>query len=250
MVDLKSKDKVVHKIEGNNLNVKRIKSGLISLNNSNMNEFSITKYKNNFSKNQKTARFVGDARDFIIDGDKVYVLANVYGETTRDVTIYTIDLKTLAVIKTKKIKDLAYGFHFKKINNDLNIYGNLTEEKEELSVFSYSLANSTVRETLSSSVPVMWVNKTKRVTPEKELVLNAYSLVEIDYKNKKAKVSYRSKNSLIDFRYDSLEKCYYILEGDFDKKTFEVTKLNLSMKKLKSYKVKPDRDTIPVRILI
>lgn len=250
LIDLKSKDKSLHKIEVNSLNVKKIKTGFISLNNSNMNEFSITKYKKDFSKSQKTMRFVGDARDFLITDDKVYVLANIYGENTRDVSIYTVDLKTLKTLKVKKIKGLTFGFYFKKSEEKLNIYGNLTEEKEELAISSYSLDTEVSKAVLSSSIPVMWINKTKKISQHKELVLNTYSLLEIDYKANKSKIAYESNNNLIDFRYDALEKSYYILEGNFDKKTFQVTKLNKQMQKIKNFKIKPQDNTIPVKVLL
>ena len=248
LIDLKSKDKSVHKTEVNPLNIKRVNDGLVSLNNSNLNEFSITKYTTNYKKSQGTKRFVGHARDFIIDQSNIYVLANVYGETSRDVTLYTIDRKSLKVKSVKIIPQLTFGFYFKKIDQQIKIYGNLTEENEELAISTYNIKTKSSELTLTVPESVVWVSKTKQISNQKELLLNVYSLLEVDYKTKQVKRAYASKNALIDFRYHALERCYYVLEGDVERRVYSVTVLNQKMKKIKSSIITPPPHTFPVKL--
>lgn len=188
-------------------------------------EFSISKYNTEFEKLIESEKIPGFAGNFIIYNDIIYALTNVYDENSnRTVTIYTLNKNTLRVLDLIEVKGLTFGFYIREVNGDINIYGNSNEEKKDLSIYKYQLANNKLKLLVNADIRTMWVSKVIDIN-KKEILLNEYSIISID-ENNIPKLEFSNNQTLIDLEYNKAKKFYYLLSGDFYKNQFEVHKLN------------------------
>ena len=249
VINLKNSKTTLKKVADSPLRITKYKNAYYVLTISALNEFSLTKYTSDFKKIGQTKRFVGHGRDMIVTGDKVYVLANNMKTETNSVEVHTFDTTHFASLHLEKIKPMVFAFHFRHAGNELKVYGNQTEVGEELSIASYDLKKQQGKIVLTSKQPVMWVDETKALSPTKDLVFNAYSMLEVDQKTKQVRVLYSSKQALIDYTYDSKTKTYHVLEGNFETKDFRVKTLNSHFKPVATYRLKPSDSVSPFRVL-
>ena len=249
VINLKNSKTTLKKVADSPLRITNYKNAYYILTISALNEFSLTKYTSDFKKIGQTKRFVGHGRDMIVTGDKVYVLANNMKTETNSVEVHTFDTTHFASLHLEKIKPMVFAFHFRHAGNELKVYGNQTEVGEELSIASYDLKKQQGKIVLTSKQPVMWVDETKALSPTKDLVFNAYSMLEVDQKTKQVRVLYSSKQALIDYTYDSKTKTYHVLEGNFETKDFRVKTLNSHFKPVATYRLKPSDSVSPFRVL-
>lgn len=249
VINLKNSKTTLQKVADSPLRITKYKNVYYALSMSKINEFSLTKYTSNFQKIGQTKRVVGDGRDMIVTGDKLYVLANNMKTETNSVEVHTFDTKHFTSLHLEKIKPMRFAFHFRHAGNELKIYGNKTEEGEELSIASYDLKKQQGKIVLTSKQPVMWVNETKALSLTKDLVFNMYSMLEVDQKTKQIRVLYSSKQALIDYAYDSKTKTYHVLEGNFETSNFSVKTLNSNFKPVADYKFQSTARMMPFQVL-
>lgn len=249
VINLKNSKTTLKKVADSPLRITKYKNAYYVLTISALNEFSLTKYTSDFKKIGQTKRVVGDGRDMIVTGDKLYVLANNMKTETNSVEVHTFDTKHFTSLHLEKIKPMRFAFHFRHAGNELKVYGNKTEAGEELSIASYDLKKQQGKIVLTSKQPVMWVNETKALSPTKDLVFNMYSMLEVDQKTKQVRVLYSSKQALIDYMYDSKTKTYHVLEGNFETTNFRVKTLNSHFKPVADYKFQSTGRLMPFQVL-
>ncbi|MFK5708097.1 hypothetical protein [Lysinibacillus boronitolerans] len=174
---------------------------------------------------QQSEKLPGNAQNFIIKNDIVYVLSVLYDKNSkRTVGIYSLDINSLKVIELIEIPGLTFAFYLREMNGVLEIYGNKNEEAKDLTIYTHDISNKKTNLIVNSDIPVMWISKVID-TDKKEIILNDYSIVSLD-KYKIPKVEFENNKTLIDMEYRESDKSFYVLSGDFEKNEFEVDKLN------------------------
>lgn len=213
------------KIKENPLQIEKIDNKNFALHNVGINSFQLQVYDNHYNQINQSIKTGGYARNFIIINNLIYVLANKYDlEQNRTVGVYAFDLTTLEMLHFTEMEELTFGFHMEKFGNTIEVYGNSSEFKQDLTTYSLNIENLETNLIYKSDIPVMWVSKSVKIDSYK-IILNNYSIISIDNK-KNIKVEYMNDQTLIDLEYDKKNKVFYLLSGDFETKKFQVQKLN------------------------
>lgn len=226
----KNPKKYVVKYNPVQLKLNESKDKHFMLHNEGINLFSISTYDNNFDVLLESDAHSGYAQNFIINNNKIYVLANVYKKGgDRKVGIYTLDIDNLEVLSFTEIKGLTFAFYVRKTNdNTLKIYGNSSEKAKDTTIYTYNLSNKRTNLVVQSDIKTMWVSKVFDID-NKEIILNDFSIISLD-ENNKIKVEFQNNETLIELEYDKEGEIYYLLSGDIRQNKFSVSKLNNNFK--------------------
>lgn len=238
-----------HKIKMEPLFLEKYKDNIYALHNEGINSFSLAIYDHEFNSIDNSEEIPGFARKFVITGELIHVLANVYEQDgNRTVGIYTFDFENLRLKNFTELEELTYGFYIENNNGELVIYGNSDEKKKDLVVYSINLNSGEKTLRVKSENKVMWVSKVLNLDNQK-IMLNNFSIISmgIDFKN--ITVVYANDKTLIDFEYDEVNKIFYLLSGNPEEDTFEVVILDRNFSELKKYPLEFE-DTIPKDILL
>lgn len=213
------------KIKKNPLQIEKFNNKNFALHNEGINSFQLQVYDNNYNVTNQSIKTDGYARNFIIINNLIYVLANKYDlEQNRTVGVYVFNLTTLETLHFTEMEELTFGFHMEKFGDTIEIYGNSSEVKKDLTTYSLNIKNFESKLIIKSDIPVIWVSKILKIDGY-NIILNNYSIISID-NSKNIKVEYKNDQTLIDFEYDEKKRVFYLLSGDFATKKFQVQKLN------------------------
>jgi hypothetical protein len=214
----------LYKVKANPQQIEKYKEKQYILYNEGVNLFSISIYDNDYNILKSSGNFSGYARNYLINNDIIYVLANVYEQNlNRSVGVYAIDIASLEVLSFTELEGLTFGFYMERFNNEIEIYGNSNEEAQDLAIYTYDLVDLKTNLLVKSDIKAMWVNKVI-VVDNKKIILNQYSIISLD-ESGTLKKEFINKGSFIDFEYDKSDEIYYVLIGDFEDSVFEVLKL-------------------------
>lgn len=230
------------KIKENPLQIEKFNNKNLALHNEGINSFKLQVYDNDYNSINQSIKAEGYARNFIIINNSIYVLANIYDlEQNRTVGVYVFDLTTLEILNFTEMEELTFGFHMEKFGDNIEVYGNSSEIKQDLTTYLLNIKTLETNLVINSNIPVMWVSKSIKIDSYK-IILNNYSIISIDNK-KMIKVEYMNDQTLIDLEYDKKDKVFYLLSGDFESKKFQVQKLNQEFELIETIYLNEDSKT-------
>ncbi|KPN96086.1 hypothetical protein [Lysinibacillus sp. ZYM-1] len=148
-----------YKIKHDPIQLEQTKNGQVILHNDNLG-FDVSIYNDDFKVMQQSEKLPGNAQNFIIKNDIVYVLSVLYDKNSkRTVGIYSLDINSLKVIELIEIPGLTFAFYLREMNGVLEIYGNKNEEAKDLTIYTHDISNKKTNLIVNTDIPVMWISK-------------------------------------------------------------------------------------------
>ncbi|MBN4050716.1 MAG: hypothetical protein COA82_11225 [Alkaliphilus sp.] len=212
-------------------------NGIYILHNEGVNSFSLKKYSEDYDIVLSSKIFKGYPMNFVAHHGLFYVLANVYDDVSnRTVKLYVVDSNKLEYVKEIIVKNQTFGFYVEENNNVLKIYGNKNEDTMFLALSEYNVERNKMSNSIEFDEKALWVDEVIRIK-EIKFIVNTFSVIVLNEKNEIIRTLKLEDRAIIDCEYDSREKIFIVLAGNYQKGEFEVLTYDKNLTMLSKFKL-------------